>query len=101
MPTSNIVIMIQPFNGSRTIPIKINPAQSMKDLYRKVSEDRGIEIQYLKFIYSGKEYRPEDDNTANKTIADIGIKDKSTVQLVTRQPGGRYLGYVDDLCSLS
>jgi len=54
---------------------------------------RGMSIEYLNLIYAGKEYRPNVHAFKNKTLCDIGIKEGSTLFLVTRQLGGYALNY--------
>lgn len=47
----------------------------------------GIELQHIRLTYSGKEYR-HDQPEARKRIEDIGIKDRCTLFMVSRLPGG-------------
>jgi len=60
----------------------------LDSLFQKIADLRGVEIGYLKLVYAGREYRPNADDTRNKSLCDLGMKDRSMVQLVTRQPGG-------------
>lgn len=47
----------------------------------------GIELQHIRLTFSGKEYR-HDQPEAQKRVEDMGIKDRSTLFMVSRLPGG-------------
>jgi hypothetical protein len=47
----------------------------------------GIELPHIRLTFSGKEYR-HDQPESRKRIEDIGIKDRSTLFMVSRLPGG-------------
>lgn len=47
----------------------------------------GIEIQHIRLTFRGKEYR-HDQPEARKQIEELGIKDRSTIFMVSRLPGG-------------
>lgn len=47
----------------------------------------GIELQHIRLTFSGKEYR-HDQPEARKRVEDMGIKDRSTLFMVSRLPGG-------------
>lgn len=49
----------------------------------------GIELQHIRLTFSGKEYR-HDQPEAHKRVEDIGLKDRSTLFMVSRLPGGTY-----------
>ncbi|KAL5019981.1 hypothetical protein ScPMuIL_002873 [Solemya velum] len=94
MSTNKIIIFIQAFNTHKTLQLEMKRTDIMQDLYKKISNERKVEIQFLKLVFAGKIYRPEDDSTSTKTLADIGIGNRFTIQVVPRQPGRRYQGYV-------
>lgn len=52
----------------------------------------GIELQHIRLTFSGKEYR-HDQPEARKRVEDIGLKDRSTLFMVSRLPGGTYHTY--------
>ncbi|KAL5020211.1 hypothetical protein ScPMuIL_003103 [Solemya velum] len=80
-------VLIKAFSDGKTQIVTIEPSESLKKLFQKVSELRGVDVQYIRLVYAGKEYGPDDHGSA-KSLADLGIKDRSTVVVVTRQPGG-------------
>ncbi|OWF49961.1 Ubiquitin-like protein [Mizuhopecten yessoensis] len=82
-------IMVQAGTDGKTQLVDAEPSESMASLFQKISDQRGVEKQYLQIVYAGKTFRPGDARTDHKTIADLGMKDRSLVQLVTRLPGGQ------------
>ena len=47
----------------------------------------GIELQHIRLTHNGREYR-HDQPEARKRIEDLGIKDRGTIFMVSRLPGG-------------
>lgn len=82
-------IMLQAGTGGRTQLIDMEPGEKMSSLFQKISDIRGVEKEHLQVVYAGKTFRYGDQRTDSKTIGDLGMKDRSMVQLVTRLPGGQ------------
>ncbi|XP_060075205.1 uncharacterized protein LOC132554889 [Ylistrum balloti] len=84
-----IQIMVSAGTDGKTQLVDVEPGENLSLLFQKISDRRGVEKQYLQIVYAGKTYRPGDAKTDYKTLADLGMKDRSLVQLVTRLPGGQ------------
>lgn len=75
-------------NKSETI--NIQKTDEFLRIFEALAGRVGIELQHIRLTFSGKEYR-HDQPEARKRVEDIGIKDRSTLFMVSRLPGGTEL----------
>lgn len=57
-------------------------------LFQTLCQTEDIEMRHIRLTFSGKEYRHDQPEVKEKTIEEVGLKDRSYVFLVSRLPGG-------------
>uniref|UniRef100_K1Q8D9 Uncharacterized protein n=1 Tax=Magallana gigas TaxID=29159 RepID=K1Q8D9_MAGGI len=62
-------------------------ADKIRKLFNLLVDTEGIEIEYIRLTFCGKEYRHGNSSDA-QSLDEIGIQDDSTIFMVSRLPGG-------------
>ncbi|XP_076109250.1 uncharacterized protein LOC143078200 isoform X2 [Mytilus galloprovincialis] len=62
-------------------------ADTLDQLFERLSETLNIETEYITFTYNGKQFR-YDSSEKSKRLTDIGLIDRSTIFVVSRVKGG-------------
>lgn len=62
-------------------------ADKISKLFNLLVDTEGIEIEYIRLTFCGKEYRHGSSSDA-QSLDEIGIQDDSIIFMVSRLPGG-------------
>lgn len=68
-------------------------ADKVSRLFNTLADTEGIEVEYIRLTFSGKEYR-HNNSSDGQTLEEIGIQDDSTIFMVSRLPGGKWLSVI-------
>lgn len=57
-------------------------------IFQKLGQTEDIDLEHIRITFSGKEYRYDHLDVKEKTLEEVGLKDRSYVFMVSRLPGG-------------
>lgn len=83
----SMTIFVKMSTRNKSETICVQKTDEFLRIFEALAGRVGIELQHIRLTFSGKEYR-HDQPEARKRVEDIGIKDRSTLFMVSRLPGG-------------